>query len=187
MIATAFAAGPAESDQRPDSESDMVPDPAALARLRQAATKIVERVRQTLTPPGFVPLRVLVVDDHPDAAESLAVVLEMLGCPARSCHDGMSALAAAEEFQPQVCLLDLVMPVMDGLELASRLKSWATGRPMLVVATTALGDAETRARASLAGFHDYLVKPVSVPDLIDVLARMGKFLVPPDPGTPAAG
>ncbi|HSQ57282.1 MAG TPA: response regulator [Gemmata sp.] len=180
MLAPTLATDAAEPDSTPPTEPDDEPGVETLLRLKQAAAKIVNRVRQTLTPQGFVPLRVLVVDDHPDAAESLTAVLELLECPARACLDGQTALAAAKQFRPQVCLLDLMMPGMDGLELASRLKAWAMERPLLLVATTALADTETRVKATIAGFHDYLIKPVSIPDLIDVLARMGKYLSPPD-------
>ena len=124
-------------------------------------------------------MRVLVVDDHPDAADSLAAVLELLDCPVQACYSGLSALAVAEAFDPQVCLLDLVMPQMDGLELASRLKARAGGRPLLLVATTALGDAESKARTALAGFHYHLTKPVDVSTLIDALTQSGKVLAPP--------
>jgi CheY-like chemotaxis protein len=178
MLAPLLASGAAEPGPAAhDPEPDFDPYP----RARHTAASIARRIRRVLSPEGFRPLRVLVVDDHPDAAESLAVVLEMLGCPARSCPDGWSALAAAEEFRPQVCLIDLVMPGMDGLELAARLRAWAGGRPLAVVATTALGDAEARARTAAAGFCDHLVKPIDAPVLIDALARLGEAF-PPDGG-----
>jgi CheY-like chemotaxis protein len=125
---------------------------------------------------------VLVVDDHPDAADALAAVLELLDCPVRACHDGPGALAVAAEFQPQVCLLDLMMPGMDGLELAARLRERAGGRPLLLVATTALGDLEARTQTALAGFHDHLTKPVDAAALIALLTRLGDILgCPPAP------
>ncbi len=124
-------------------------------------------------------MRVLVVDDHPDAADALAAVLELLGCPIRTCYNGRTALVVAAEFDPQVCLIDLMMPGMDGLELATRLKTQAAGRPLLMVATTALADAETQARTALAGFHYHLSKPVGVTTLIDTLTRLGEILSRP--------
>jgi two-component system, OmpR family, response regulator len=146
------------------------------AHVRETADSIQDRVRRVLTPAGFAPLRVLVVDDHPDAAETLGVVLELLGCPVRVCHDGWSALAAAQEFQPQVCLIDLMMPGMDGLELASRLKVWAGRRPLLVVAVTALGDEEVKAQTAIAGFHEHFIKPVNIETLIATLTRLGQVI-----------
>jgi two-component system, OmpR family, response regulator len=124
-------------------------------------------------------MRVLVVDDHPDAADALAAVLELLGCPVRTCYNGRTALMVAAEFDPQVCLLDLMMPGMDGLELAARLKSQAAGRPLLLVATTALGDAEAQALTALAGFHYHLTKPVDVCVLIEALTQLGKIIARP--------
>jgi two-component system, OmpR family, response regulator len=117
-------------------------------------------------------LRFLVVDDHPDAADALAAVLELLECSVRTCYDGKSALAVAGEFQPQVCLLDLKMPGMDGFELATHLGDRAGGGPRLLIATTALSDEESRRRSVLAGFHCHLIKAVDVPTLIDAITRL---------------
>jgi CheY-like chemotaxis protein len=182
--AVSFATNPTAS-----ADPDPLLDPTLdrFASVRQAAESIQDRVRRVLTPPGFTPLRVLVVDDHPDAAETLGVLLELLGCPVRVCHDGWAALAAAQEFEPQVCLIDLMMPGMDGLELASRLKVWAAGRPLLVVAISALGDEEIQARTAIAGFHGHFTKPVDVPTLIQTLTRLGQVIarqardLPPPP------
>jgi CheY-like chemotaxis protein len=183
MVAPAFATGSVAPDPHLPPEPDQFADSAlhAISRVRETAGRIADRVRDALTPPGFVPMRVLVVDDHPDAADTLAVVLELLGCPVRACHDGRSALKAVDEFDPQVCLIDLVMPGMDGLELASRLKAWAAGRPLLLIATTALGDAEARARTARTGFHEHLVKPVDSQTLIDTLTRLGELIVKHNP------
>ena len=109
--------------------------------------------------------------------------VEVQGC-VRACGDGFTALEVAAEFDPEVCLLDLAMPGMDGIELATRLRASAGPRPMLLVATTALGDPEIRARAVLAGFHGYLVKPVDVPALVDILARMSQIVAPRDDADP---
>jgi CheY-like chemotaxis protein len=129
-----------------------------------------------LTPEGFTQLRELVVDDHPDSADALAAVLELLGCPVRACYSGSTALEVAETFTPQVCLLDLRMPGIDGLELASRLTDQAADQPPLMVATTAWGDAESKSRTTQAGFHYHLVKPIDVSTLIETLTRLGEVL-----------
>ncbi len=157
-----------------DPEPARDPGPFPLERVQQTARSIEDRIRRVLNPTGadIATLRVLVVDDHPDAADALAAVLELLGCSVRVSYDGASALAAAGEFDPQVCLLDLRMPGMDGLELAARLKTWAAGRPLLLVATTALGDAESRARTALAGFHEHLTKPVDIQTLVEAITRL---------------
>ncbi len=183
MLAIPFVAGATEPD--PSTSPEPEPEPHtgsrlfALSRVKQAANSIADRVRQALTPEGFRPMRVLVVDDHPDAAEALAAVLDLLGCPVRACYSGLAALAMAEAFEPQVCLLDLKMPGMDGLELASRLRAWSAGRPLLLVATTALGDAEMKARTARAGFHYHLTKPVDASTLIDALSKLGEIIARP--------
>jgi CheY-like chemotaxis protein len=145
-----------------------------IARVQDVARSIGARVKRALTP--VAPLRVLVVDDNPDAADTLAAILGLLGYEARVCYDGASALAAVGEFRPDVCLLDLMMPLMDGLELAARLKARAGPRPLLLVATTALGSLEDRTRTALAGFHYHLTKPVDTSALLDALTRFGEVI-----------
>ena len=172
-----------------ERELDSPAEPAlpGMLHVRQTARAISARVRHALLPPDaeFHPLRVLVVDDHPDAADALAAVIELLDCPVRACHDGQTALAVAADFQPQVCLLDLVMPEMDGLELAAQLRHRAGSRPLFLVATTALGDIEARTQTAVAGFHDHLVKPVDAATLIETLVRLGKTLrQSPTPDSP---
>jgi len=146
----------------------------ALDRIRRTARSIEDRVRRALMPPGsnIAQLRYLVVDDHPDAADALAAVMELLGCQVRTSYDGFSALVVADDFDPQVCLLDLRMPRMDGLELAARLKARAGNRPLLLVATTALGDDATRSRTALSGFHAHLTKPVDVTVLVEEISHL---------------
>jgi len=154
------------------------PNEFLLDRVKEIARGIEGRVRHVLNPTGaaITQLRVLVVDDHPDSADSLAAVLELLGCPVRSCYDGVSALAVAAEFEPHVCLLDLMMPTMDGLELAAHLKARAGSRPLLLIATTALADWEARTRTALAGFHHHLTKPINIPAMVDAITQLGKSM-----------
>ena len=114
-------------------------------------------------------LRVLCVDDDRDAADSLAVLLELAGFQPHVCYDGPSALAAIETFQPDACILDLTMPEMSGLELSRRIREWAGDRepPILVALTGWTGD-EARRRTAEAGFDLHLTKPVD-PDHLAVL------------------
>lgn len=114
-------------------------------------------------------LRVLCVDDDHDAADSLAVLLEMAGFKPHVCYDGLTALRACETFQPEACILDLTMPGMNGLELSRRIREWA-GRhePPVLVALTGWTGEEARRRTAEAGFDLYLTKPVD-PDQLAVL------------------
>ncbi|QEL18402.1 response regulator [Limnoglobus roseus] len=117
--------------------------------------------------------RVLCVDDHRDAADSLAALLTALGYDARACYDGPTALRVAAEFEPDVCLLDLNMPGMDGDELARRLRADAGDAPMILVAITGRGDAESRLRIEAAGFHQHLVKPAAVEQIVGAMNKPG--------------
>lgn len=119
----------------------------------------------------FPPLRVLCVDDNHDSADSMAMLLDMLGCEVEVSYGGAAALALADEFRPDVCLLDLTMPGMDGLELARRLRQRAAGRRMLLVAMTALGSESARRQTAAAGFDHHLVKPVEIDALTAALRR----------------
>ena len=121
--------------------------------------------------PTSPPLRVLCVDDNQDSADSMAMLLDMLGCEVEVSYGGAAALALAEEFRPDVCLLDLTMPGMDGLELARRLRQRAAGRRMLLVAMTALGSPDDRSRTAAAGFDHHLTKPVEIDALTAALRR----------------
>jgi signal transduction histidine kinase/DNA-binding response OmpR family regulator len=112
-------------------------------------------------------LRVLVVDDNADAASFLAEALTLAGFDVRTAEDGAAALQIAESFAPQVALLDLGLPVMDGYELAERLQQ-ISPRPFLI-ALTGYGSPAHKQRSEAVGFDMHVVKPVDVHDLI---ARM---------------
>jgi len=115
------------------------------------------------------PFRVLVVDDNRDVADSTAQLLAVVGFESRACYDGPTALATADGFRPGVCLLDLNMPGMGGEELAVRLRAGAGGRPLVLVAVTAMSSSEYRERTAAAGFDLHLVKPVDPFQLVDVV------------------
>ena len=123
-------------------------------------------------------VRVLIVDDNVDAAEMLAEVLEAIGCDTRIAFDGLEGLNAFEEFEPQVALLDIGLPVMDGYELARRLRSGQGARPLCLVAVTGYGRDSDRDRVAQSGFDAHLVKPVSVElvgELIDHFRTAGSL------------
>ncbi|MEO8017051.1 MAG: ATP-binding protein [Pseudomonadota bacterium] len=109
--------------------------------------------------------RVLVVDDNRDAAESLAMLLELDQCVVAMAFDGQHALDALDSFGPDIALLDIGMPGMDGYELARRIRATRHGRNITLVALTGWGQADDKQRAADAGFDQHLTKPVD-PDLL---------------------
>jgi CheY-like chemotaxis protein len=116
-------------------------------------------------------LRVMVVDDNVDAASSLAEVLAIWGHEVVEVHDGSSALRAAQDKTPDVVILDLSMPDMDGHEVARRLTQHPHRSRMRVVALSGYGQAQDRARTAQEGFDDHLVKPVDFAGLERYLAE----------------
>ena len=118
-------------------------------------------------------LRVLVVDDNADAAELMADLLALDGHDVRAVRDAAAALALLPSFKPQVALLDIGLPVMDGYELATRIRalypSSVEGAPLRLVAVTGYGQDSDRQRAFEAGFDEHLVKPLDVDRLQQAL------------------
>jgi signal transduction histidine kinase/ActR/RegA family two-component response regulator len=117
------------------------------------------------------PLRVLVVDDNVDAALSFRLLLELAGHEVALAHDGAEALEVARQFRPQVGFIDIGLPVLDGYEVARRLRRSATTCDSLLVAVTGYGQQTDRAQASAAGFDHHLVKPVYFTSLQTVLTE----------------
>jgi signal transduction histidine kinase/ActR/RegA family two-component response regulator len=115
---------------------------------------------------GGIRRRVLVVDDNVDAADSLAEVLKALGHQVEVAHEGTAALAAASNRPPEVVLLDLGLPGMDGYEVARRLRTAHPGDSIRLIALTGYGQEADRARARQAGFDVYLVKPADLDGLL---------------------
>ena len=113
--------------------------------------------------------RVLVVDDNRRAADSLAVLLRLDGHEVETGYDGRAALAAAERFQPQVALLDIGMPEINGYDVARHVRTQRWGAGIYLVALTGLGTPEDRDRAKDAGFDTHLVKPVDLEALARIL------------------
>jgi CheY-like chemotaxis protein len=109
--------------------------------------------------------RVLVVDDNRDAAESLGMLLEMDNCTVALAFDGPQALKMLDNFRPDIALLDIGMPGMDGYELARRIRATPQGARLMLVALTGWGQADDKKRAAEAGFNEHLTKPVD-PDLL---------------------
>jgi CheY-like chemotaxis protein len=115
------------------------------------------------------PTRVLVVDDNRDAAETLGFLLAFAGYEVETRFDGPSALAAAEEFEPDACVLDINMPRMSGYELAEKLRERSHGRPPVLAAVTAFRDLDHVEEAERTGFDLYFTKPADPGGLAEKL------------------
>ena len=115
--------------------------------------------------------RVLVVDDHEDAREALRFLLEDEGHAVRTAADGPSALSETERFSPEVVLLDIGLPGIDGYEVARAIRRMPQGRDVLLVAVSGYGQPEDRARSRAAGFDDHLLKPVAPQVLLDLVRQ----------------
>ncbi len=118
--------------------------------------------------------RILVVDDNRDAARSMAMMLRLMGNEVRVAHDGVEAIDAAALFLPEVVLMDVGMPRLNGYDATRRIRAQPWGRDMAVVALTGWGQQDDRERSREAGCDGHLVKPVDPPDLermLDSLRR----------------
>jgi PAS domain S-box-containing protein len=115
---------------------------------------------------------VLVVDDNTDAAESLADLLRMVGYDVRTAGNAGEALALLSEFAPELGLLDIGLPEIDGYQLAALLRDDPRGKRMQLVALTGYGRDNDRARALAAGFDEHLVKPVAIDRLLQVVGEL---------------
>ena len=114
-------------------------------------------------------MRILCVDDNEDAADSLGMLLQLVGCEVAVVTDPAEAVGRSAEFHPQACVLDITMPGIDGCELARRLRAAPGGADVLLVALTALGDYDSLERIADAGFDLYFTKPVPPRELYAAL------------------
>ena len=127
-------------------------------------------------PEAATTLRILVVDDNWDSAESLATLLELKQHEIRTAHDGPEALRVLQAFHPDVALLDIGLPGMNGYELARRIRENGAFREMTLVALTGWGQDEDRRRTKEAGFDHHLVKlaePEAVEQVLRAVVRPG--------------
>jgi signal transduction histidine kinase len=116
------------------------------------------------------PIRILVVDDNQDSADSLGLLLKLMGNEVRVVHDGRAAVEVANEFEPRVLLLDIGLPDLNGLEAAKRIRQQPWARQALMIAVTGWGEAVDRQRSKQAGFDHHLVKPLD-PDVLTNLLK----------------
>lgn len=118
-----------------------------------------------------IPLKVLVVDDNADGARTLSMLLELSGYRVRTASDGLSALAAAEAFRPDAILLDIGLPVLDGYEVARRIRADRSFDGVTLIALTGYGQDTDRERSQQVGFDHYFVKPTDTRVLFAALDR----------------
>ncbi|HEY9421286.1 MAG TPA: PAS domain S-box protein [Thermoanaerobaculia bacterium] len=116
--------------------------------------------------------RILVVDDNQDSAASMAMMLELLGNEVRTAHNGVEGVELAEQFRPQVILMDIGMPRLNGYEATRRIREQPWGRGMSVIALTGWGQEADRAKSAEAGCDGHLVKPVNLSDLEKLLMKL---------------
>jgi CheY-like chemotaxis protein len=133
------------------------PEPDARGETKTLATPSVRR-------------RVLVVDDNRDAADSLGMLLRRIGTDVTVVHDGAAALRALDACRPDVVLLDLGMPEMDGYSVARRIRERPEHRDVVLIALTGWGQEEDRRRTRIAGFDHHLTKPADLGALQALLA-----------------
>jgi PAS domain S-box-containing protein len=137
--------------------------------LARAAGLTPRQVKAETSAKAGVPHRILVVDDNIDAAMTLNALLETLGHETCVVYDGLSALQKAVEFRPDIVMLDIGMPGLDGYEVARRLQSLKKERPFRIVAVTGWDQETDRAKSREAGFDLHLVKPVDLDELARAL------------------
>jgi PAS domain S-box-containing protein len=130
---------------------------------------------ENVTPPvPAVSLKILVVDDNVDAAEMLKLLLEAMGHEVLVEHGPLRALEQAKRYEPQVCLIDIGLPEIDGNEVARRLRKQSENATAVLVAVTGYGQESDRVSALAAGFDHHLVKPVDTSALTSVLSAISK-------------
>ena len=118
--------------------------------------------------------RVLVADDNVDSATSLAMLLRLMGNEVHTAHDGLQAVQVAADLQPDLALLDIGMPKLNGYDTCQRIRAQSGGRKVLLVALTGWGQDEDIRRSHLAGFDRHLVKPVEPAALERLLGSMAQ-------------
>jgi PAS domain S-box-containing protein len=138
-----------------------------------AATPVREPAREAdEAPRAAIARRILIVDDNKDSAESLAILLRMMGHEVASAYDGEQALAAAEATRPDVVLLDIGMPKLNGYDTCRRIREQPWGQRIFFIALTGWGQEQDRRRTEEAGFDRHMVKPVDATVLTKLLASL---------------
>jgi signal transduction histidine kinase/DNA-binding response OmpR family regulator len=144
--------------------------PARLGEAGEPAQPAPVTPRKAAQPPSTAS-RILVVDDLMASAETLMTLLEMEGFEVKVANEGRAALEIAQDFRPDVVLLDIGLPGMNGFEVAHQLRSHPSSRDALLIALTGYGEAESRSRSAQAGFDFHMVKPADVNLLLTMIAN----------------
>ena len=145
-----------------------------VVRLPRAADTVLEAPAAPASAAPHRPLRVLVVDDSEDTAETMGTLLEMVGHTIEKAHSGPAALEAAAAFRPDVILLDIGLPGLDGYQVAQRLREDPTLKDVTLIAASGYGQAEDLRRSREVGIDRHLVKPVDPRELQEILAMVGE-------------
>jgi CheY-like chemotaxis protein len=149
----------------------------------QPAVEKLERVKNNDGRASLRCRRILVADDFPQSAETLARLLQRDGKEVQVVQDGAAAVEAAAQFQPDVVLMDIAMPKLDGYEAAKQIRQQPWGKGMVLIALTGWGQQQDRRRTQEAGFDAHLTKPVNYEAIMAVLANLSNS----DPDTASHG
>ncbi|HEX3251065.1 MAG TPA: PAS domain S-box protein [Pyrinomonadaceae bacterium] len=138
---------------------------------------VVSRPAATLPAAGASPessseRRVMIVDDNIDSAESLSMLLEITGNKTLVAHDGIEALEGVEKYRPEVILLDIGLPKLDGHEVCRRVRELPWAKDIVIIALTGWGQEDDRRKSEEAGFNGHLVKPVDYDRLLELLGKL---------------
>lgn len=134
--------------------------------------RLEEATPETFQPKGSAPLKILIVDDNVDGAESLSMLLQLSGHTTRVAHNGPDALSAADEFKPRAVFLDIGLPGMNGHEVAKILRTKEEAQSLTLVALTGWGTEEDKQRSKDAGFDYHLTKPIDFQEVEAVMAEL---------------
>jgi signal transduction histidine kinase len=167
----------AEEDEEDDEAVEVTPEQIVgdLPAGSEMATVVAPLVTAST---ARLARRILIADDNNDALESLATLLQLSGHEVFTATNGGTALQSVERHLPEVVLLDIGMPLLDGYEVARRIRAQPWGQRITLVALTGWGQDSDRRRSREAGFDSHLVKPLDLETLTDLLARLPSTPVP---------
>jgi PAS domain S-box-containing protein len=143
-----------------------------IVRLPVLGRRLISPEHRTGVPRATPARRVLIVDDNQDSADSLAMLMQITNNEAYLAHDGVEAVEAIEKHRPEVVLLDIGLPKLDGHEVCRRVRKQPWGKDIVIIALTGWGQEADRRKSQEAGFDGHLVKPIDYDKLVDLLASL---------------